>query len=189
MLDMLGTAKNNVYENSGAFIIHANRGGRYLYLALTSLFFLISLAAVVSDIARLISPDRKFSGIGGFVFVGGICAVFGYMSISYLIHLINIKELVLLPNQNKVQVRLERNKKVISEHSADNVALTKDRVEHEEPYRASMKWFTVYDTISKEQLISIRPGNRDTDGIAVEELTEFFQSVMNSEINSGRHSR
>ncbi len=177
MIELLSAAQDNAYEHTGSYVIHANRRGRFPYLILTTFFFLLILAGLLVNLWRLIT-ERDGLNVMGFLVFGSICAVFGYMSISYLIQLINIKELVLLPDQGKVQVRLERNKKVVSEHPIGNVSFTKDRVEHEEPYRASMKWFTLYDTKMKEQLISIRPGNRDTDGIAVEELTEFFQSVM-----------
>jgi len=187
MIDMLSTAAGNVYKEGDSYILNANRSGRLIYLFLTAPFFLLFLYVTCYRVYNDII-DRYFD-IASYVIMVAAGALFGYMSISYLIQLINIKELVLIPTEKKVQVRLERNKKVVSEHSRDDISLSKQRVSHEEPYRASMKWFTVFDTTSSKQLFCIRPGTRETDGMAVEELTEFFTAVMYPEHNAQREQQ
>lgn len=176
MIDTLSTATGNAYREDSYYVLNANKNGRLVYLFLTAPFFLLFLHVTIFRFYNdIIAKDFDLASY--LVMVGG-ASLFGYMSISYLIQLINIKELVLLPDEKKVQVRLERNKKVVSEHSRDNISLTKQRVSHEEPYRASMQWFTVFDTSTNKQLFCIRPGTRHTDRMAIEELTDFFHAVM-----------
>jgi hypothetical protein len=189
MIDILSTAAGNVYSEGNCFIINANKNGRFLYLFLTTPFFLLALFGLPYRIyIDIVDPESGLE-ILSYLFLFFLLSLFGYMSISYLIQLINIKELVLIPTEKKVQVRLERNKKIVSEHSRDNISLTKQRVSHEEPYRASMKWFTVFDTSTNKQLFCIRPGTRETDGMAVEELTEFFNAVMYPEKNAKKQQQ
>jgi len=189
MIDRLSTAAENVYESDGRYVVQANKKGRLVYPSLVGpLFFLFLYTLIFIIREQFIDPDYNATAVT-WITLTLPNLIFGYMFITYIVQLINIKELVLIPDEKKVQVRLERNKKVVSEHSRDNISLTKQRVSHEEPYRASMQWFTVFDTSTNKQLFCIRPGTRHTDRMAIEELTDFFHAVMYPEKHAQKQQK
>ena len=127
----------------------------------------------------MISQENFDFDIWGHLVLGGFTLLTGYLTFSNLKALIQLTEVLLVPEEQKIIVRRERSKKVVSEHSINDIEIKGQDVQHEEMYRSPMKWFTLYDKKLNKQIFSIRPGQSQTDGgMACGELKEFFNAVM-----------
>lgn len=155
---------------------------RYAALSLlVPIFFVCTIAVVWHIRNELIDPVYSVQ-ISFLIFVYSVFFFFGFLTFINLKNILAITEVLLVPEERKIIIRRERSKKVVSEHSVDDIKFQHERVSQEDPSTPGMYWFTLYDTKLKKHIFSIRPGeSQSDDAMAVGELEEFFNEIMHPE--------
>lgn len=181
MLDALTVARGNVKEYGDDLAVVASPKGRYAYLLIAAPIFLMVLAAEIGVVYKSITLEDYNATLMVHLLFSGIALLFGYLSFSNLKALIQLNEVLLLPEKGKILLRRERSKKVVSEHSIDDIQLQGEKVLWDNAVNYT-KFFTIFDTRSNKQIFSIRPGTNAVNSAgACNELEEFFNQVMRPE--------
>lgn len=181
MPDNLTVARANVKEYGDDLAVVASPKGRYAYLLIAAPIFLFVLAAEIEIVYKSITIEDYNATLTVQLLFSGIASLFGYLSFSNLKALIQLNEVLLFPAKRKIVLRRERSKKVVSEHSIDDIQLEGEKVLWDNAVNYT-KFFTIYDTRSNKQIFSIRPGTNALNSAgACNELEEFFNAVMRPE--------
>lgn len=181
MLDTLTVARANLKEYGDNFAVVASPKGRYAYSLITAPIFLMAVVAEIGVVYKTITLEDYSATLTVHLLFSGIALLFGYLSFSNLKALIQLNEVLLLPEKRKIVLRRERSKKVVSEHSIDDIRLEGEKVLWDNAVNYT-KFFTIYDTRSNKQIFSIRPGTNAVNSAgACNELEEFFNEVMRPE--------
>ncbi len=179
MLDMLTVAHDNVKEHNEYYAIRVSPNGRYSYVLIMGGLFLSVFSAEIAVIYKTWTDADYNSALTMHVLFSITALLFGYLAFSNLKSLFQLNEVLLVPEERKIILRRERSKKVVSEHSVDDIEINRERVMWEDNMQSS-KWFTLYDKRLQKQIFSIRPGEKQSDDApACRELEEFYRTVMN----------
>ena len=138
MIDIPLSAKENIKKYENCFAIGIASNGRWNYSLFTMFFFILLFVGFLSLMDRIITVEFYIDDLYGLTleFIGA--SLFGYMSLTSIWYLIQLPEVLLYPKQKKIVIRRERDKKIISEHSIDNIEHRVDKVMHADPARIKM---------------------------------------------------
>lgn len=177
MADIPFEIAHNVRDYGGSLAIMAPKKGRLLPLLISGFVFISLLSVHLTFVYGMLWRAKQYD-LTGVVLIGVAAVGFGVMFFYYLRSLLSINEVLLLPDQQKIVLRRERSKRVVSEHSIDDIEVRTQDVQHEDMSRTPMTWFTLFDTNRRKQIFAIRPTGQGGEAMAVGDLEEFFNDVM-----------
>ncbi len=178
MINVPFTLEENVKQYCGSFAIAAPRKGRISATIGVGLVFILLLGGSGALLMRMLLDEiiaADYFGIS-ILLVGTV--IFGIMFYKFFKDLIMTTEVLLLPEDQKIVIRRERNKKVVSEHSIDDIEVKIEKVYHEDPGRSPMRWFTLFDTNRQKQIFAVRTAGDCGEAYDTAELRDFFWEVM-----------
>ncbi len=178
MVDITLNIEQNVKFYDQRFAIVAPRNGRIGPLVLACLFFVLMSAGTVSLVLGMPTENIAPIDYAGVSIFGIGAIISGLMFYNFLKSYFFAYEALLLPEQQKIVLRRERTKKVVSEHPIDDIEVRIESVHHEDPSRTPMRWFTLFDTNRQKQIFAVRTAGPGGETYDTAELKEFFYEVM-----------
>ncbi|MBD3345018.1 MAG: hypothetical protein GF401_08150 [Chitinivibrionales bacterium] len=182
MTDIPINIQENIKEYEDCLAIKAPEKGRLWPILISGAIFALTFYSLTITIYRSINNIIEFN-IASIAVMGIIAAAFGFVFIKFLYDLKTTTEVLLFPDQQKIVLRRERTKRVISEHSIDDIEIKVENVHHEDPSRTPMRWFTLFDTNRQKQIFAVRTAGQGGETIDTATLIDFFNEVMGKKDN------